>query len=78
MASQLADSQAQLRVLEAAAKAGAVQVKDLAQAHQGNAAALKAAEREVGAAQQQFERLRQSTRAVGQGLQEQQRLLDQF
>ena len=72
MALQLSLGKAQLQTLEVQAKASAQQVQALGAAHKSSSAALGTANAEVNKAQQQFDRLRQSTRAVGQSLQEQQ------
>lgn len=72
MALQLALGKAKMQTLETQAKASAQQVQALGAAHKSSSAALNTANAEVSKAQQQFDRLRQSTRAVGQSLQEQQ------
>jgi hypothetical protein len=62
MAERLADGKAQLQVLRAEAGASAQNIKLLAAAQKESAAAMQNAGREVGAAQKQFDALRQSTK----------------
>lgn len=68
MAERLKDGEAQIAVLKGEYKAAAAGVAALAQAQRDNASAAKAAQRDVGAAQKEFDGLRQSAGQAKQAL----------